>query len=275
MVTPAGLVRPEPMNGTVRLQVAHQAMARWPLNRVVRPSAEFWWVPLVVTLWVFGVLPLWRARTPVQAGYGRPGLIRLQQAPGWAPLGWVGAGLLLWAATLLHPVLGQAWAPGAWWGLRWPMGEATLYGLVHLGTLLALGGLALGLSRGSRCALHAGEFGTAAWATFRDVLRAREARWLVPLRVHYRGSRRDWGPGSSEAGVALWGPPEAAACTHYLLVGGTGSGKTASLFNHILGVPQHSHNQGQIDQIGQVCDLFLRARRRVDTLIPHLRAASR
>jgi hypothetical protein len=235
---PGWLPKGEP-GPSARLQAkaesAYQQAALGPLNRVVHPYGGWWWLPLLVLVWVFGILPRWRARTPVQAGYWRPGLTRWLHAPGWAPLGWIAAGLSLWFLALLHPALGPAWAPSAWFGIQVAMPRGVLDGLVNLGSLVVLGGLGLALYRGSRAPLHAGEHGAAAWATFRDVLRAGQPRWAVPLRVHYRGSPKDWPADSSEAGVVMWCPPDAVACTHYLLVGGTGSGKTESLFNHVLG----------------------------------------
>lgn len=204
------------------------------LNHVVRPMVPLWWsAPLVIALF-WALIPFLRSKFQGKDWYQRVATVTFLHGPWWGPLGWLGIALLIWSLVGLKPAVAERWAPHAWVGLRLEFPGSWLVHVAWVGTAFAAFGVGMLLFRMQRAAVHAGEHGAAAWATWRDVIHEENARWRVPIEVHYRGTRRNWTLGDPGVGVAIWAPPEEAACTHFLLVGGTGAGKTTAVFGHVL-----------------------------------------
>lgn len=85
-----------------------------------------------------------------------------------------------------------------------------------------------------------GAHGSARWGRRDEIITAPSPRWVVPVWCANDGTARPWtmaevkGLGAA-AGLAAWAPPEGdAVCSHYLLIGSTGSGKGAGIFAHVM-----------------------------------------
>lgn len=204
------------------------------MNKTVRPMGGLWWVGPLLPVLVWALVPYLRSKVIKASVYDVPQKIKRLYARGWAALGWFGLGWSVICLVLLSAPLAARWAPSAWLGMRADLEFKHLVGIVWAGfTLMVFSGV-LFLFRTSREALHDGEHGAAAWATWADVICSAGRRWSLPLRVHYRGVRRKWNLDDSGTGIAVLGPPDPAVCAHVLLTGSTGSGKGASIFGHII-----------------------------------------
>ncbi len=80
--------------------------------------------------------------------------------------------------------------------------------------------------------------GFARWSKWNEVIFSPTYRFLIPLWISYASTTRDWYLWEryvGNVGLAVFAPPEGdAVCTHYLLLGATGSGKGAAIFSHIM-----------------------------------------
>jgi type IV secretory pathway TraG/TraD family ATPase VirD4 len=80
--------------------------------------------------------------------------------------------------------------------------------------------------------------GSAKWAKWSHINLSETHRWLLPVWASYVGTTKRWSLSSrffGGIGMTFYAPPEGDAVnTHFLLLGGTGSGKGFSIFNHIL-----------------------------------------
>lgn len=85
-----------------------------------------------------------------------------------------------------------------------------------------------------------GAHGSARWARRDEIITAPEPRWVIPLWCANDGTARPWEMRETRgfwamAGLAALAPPEGdAVCTHFLLLGASGSGKGASIFSHVM-----------------------------------------
>ena len=85
-----------------------------------------------------------------------------------------------------------------------------------------------------------GAFGSARWARLDELVASRTPRWAIPLWCAYDGTARPWKLRETRglwptAGLGAWAPPEGdAVCSHFLLIGATGSGKGAGILAHML-----------------------------------------
>jgi type IV secretory pathway TraG/TraD family ATPase VirD4 len=82
-----------------------------------------------------------------------------------------------------------------------------------------------------RSTVSAGIHGEAAWAARHEIQTSRTGPWLIPIKVHFRGSRRSWTGGG---GMVGFGPSREVTRRHMIVIGGTGSGKGYFIFGHIL-----------------------------------------
>lgn len=211
-----------------------QTIAVKVMNKTVRPAGGLWWVGPLLPVLVWALIPYLRAKTIKNEVYQAPKKVRRLYHYSWAALAWLGLGWSSLCLVLLSEPLAARWAPSAWFGIRANLEFKHIVEIVWCGLALLVFSLVLFLFRASREALHDGEHGAAAWATWQDVICDDKRRWSLPLQVHYRGVRRKWNRDDTGTGVAVLGPPDSAVCAHVLLVGSTGSGKGASIFGHII-----------------------------------------
>jgi hypothetical protein len=85
-----------------------------------------------------------------------------------------------------------------------------------------------------------GAHGGARWARRDEILTAAAPRWVIPVWCAKDGTARPWAMAETKgfwatAGLATWAPPEGdAVCSHFLMIGSTGSGKGAGIFSHVM-----------------------------------------
>jgi type IV secretory pathway TraG/TraD family ATPase VirD4 len=85
-----------------------------------------------------------------------------------------------------------------------------------------------------------GAHGSAQWGRRDEVITAPQHRWVIPLWCANDGTARPWTMKETRgkfaaAGLCTWAPPEGdAVCSHFLLIGATGSGKGAGIFSHVM-----------------------------------------
>jgi len=85
-----------------------------------------------------------------------------------------------------------------------------------------------------------GAHGGARWARRDEILTSAAPRWVIPVWCAKDGTARPWTMTETKgfwatAGLAAWAPPEGdAVCSHFLMIGSTGSGKGAGIFSHVM-----------------------------------------
>lgn len=163
-----------------------------------------------------------------------PRLYTTLHGPLWTPavLGIGGLGAAIWSplasAQNLHA---RAWSlPFAW------SNETILQTIVGGAALVAVGAV-VALRRLTREKVHMGQHGTAYWAARRDMRVAPDTAkkqgwvWTLPIRVHWRGTARDWSSGGACTVLTI---SREEVVRHILLVGATGSGKGFTYFSPII-----------------------------------------
>lgn len=78
-----------------------------------------------------------------------------------------------------------------------------------------------------------GAVGSAAWGAAKEIVTSPECRWVIPVLTSARATDKAWSV--KDGRLVAFAPPEGdAVCTHYLMLGASGSGKGASIFSHIM-----------------------------------------
>jgi len=75
------------------------------------------------------------------------------------------------------------------------------------------------------------DYADAHWAKWSDVAISPGWTWIVPIKVHYKGTRKHW---VRNAGRTVLAPQDTDTHRHILLVGQTGSGKGFCVFSPVI-----------------------------------------
>lgn len=185
-----------------------------------------WILPLLILLLViFFVCRKWAGSN---LAYRSPRLFNLIHGRFWAPI----TVICLWAmlffdAPLLASRIGPSWRLGDWLCMTKQTAFITFAALFLLGIVPLL----FLLIRLIRSSVDSGIHGEAAWAARHELRISRTRPWLIPIKVHFRGSRRPWMGGG---GMVAFAPSREVSRRHTIVIGGTGSGKGHFIFGHIL-----------------------------------------
>lgn len=185
-----------------------------------------WTLPLLILLLV--VFFVWRKWAGSNLAYRSPRLFNLIHGRFWAPI----TVFLLWAMLFLDAPLfaarvGPSWRPDAWLCVT----KRSAFIAFAILLLIGLVPLLFLLIRLIRSTVSSGIHGEAAWAARHEVRTSPTWPWLIPIKVHFRGSRRPWMGGG---GMVVFAPSREVSRRHTIVIGGTGSGKGHFIFGHIL-----------------------------------------
>lgn len=199
----------------------------WPLWRDPEGWPFYCWVlPLLIIFLV--IFFIWRRRAGSNLAYRSPRFFNLIHGRFWAPITmfclWV---MFFLDAPLFASRVGPSWRPDTW------LCVTKRPAFISFAVLLLLGFVPLLflLIRLIRSMISSGIHGEAAWAARNEVRTSRTWPWLLPIKVHFRGSRRPWMGGG---GMVAFAPSREVSRRHTIVIGGTGSGKGHFIFGHIL-----------------------------------------
>lgn len=159
--------------------------------------------------------------------YRRPRLHRIWYRPEWGPalLGIFGTWCIVGSPIAAEFRLIPRWQP-TW--LR-VLQDPWIFWILDAGVVLVVAAVFWALRRRIRTDKETGSQGSAAWAAWSEIERNNDWRYILPLEVHYRGSREEWGGGAGVVPITI---REEVACSPILIEGNTGSGKGMSILSH-------------------------------------------
>ncbi len=220
---------PDPFDQLERLGKwvwVHLAAPLW-----TAPDASFpdWsWLLLLAFLALLGFM-IWRRIAGIALAYRRPRGFNFVHGAYWFPLAlWLLAlSLALFTPFISFPPVPE-WRPKTLLLLN----ARQAFLAMGLSMLVASWALVLTWLRFFREKVEPGIHGEAAWAARSEVRYSEDWPWLVPIQVHFRGTRRPWKNG---AGLVTLAPSHEGTRRHTLAKGGSGSGKGFFFLGHILG----------------------------------------
>ena len=209
----------------------HVVSSYWIVPGAIFPDGS-WILPMCLLVLV-GIL-IWRKTQGVRLAYRNPGAFNLMHGSFWLPAGWW---LLVLTMIFSSPFLSSLEVPA--WRPLWAhcLTANQVFIAMGFGALVIPFALVMSFRRLFREQIQPGIHGEAGWASRSEVRFSRSWPWLIPIQVHFRGTRRPWTTGG---GFVILAPSREVSRRHTLVRGGTGSGKGRFLFGHVLTSARHA-----------------------------------
>jgi hypothetical protein len=220
----------------------HAVSSLWIVPGAIFPDTS-WILPLGL-LALVGVL-IWRKTQGVRLAYRNPGVFNLAHGSFWLPVAWwLLAFTLIFSTPLLSSLQVPAWRP------LWAhcLISNQVFIVMGFGALAIPFALVMSFRRLFREQIQPGIHGEAGWASRSEVRFSKSWPWLIPIQVHFRGTRRPWTTGG---GFVILAPSREVSRRHTLVRGGTGSGKGHFIFGHILTSARHATIYQDVKDDGQ------------------------